>query len=382
MHIAFDIETALSNRTGMGRFTRELLNELPNYSNGNEYWLFHSGNYSSDNSTVSELEASGHRVFRLPKSRRALRLFGLIGRLPPLYRDPFPSVPDLLFSPTGCMLRIKAKKKIGMIHDLSVFEYPEGISLTEQMITRREFNGVVERCEAIGTVSEFSRGRIIERWGLTEASVVNVSSGANWPGHETEKSYSVHPELVDADGALIPYFIWGGSMSKRKNVPLIVRAFSDLISNHDVKAKLVLAGTPGNDSAHVSRLISTLGIGARVVNLGYVEEEQFREAIGGSLAFIFPSFYEGFGLPIIEAMSQGVPAVTTRLTATAEIGRQGALFVDANDETELARTMLRLIQNEGERAQIGRDGIDISKKYQWKETARRVYHLIDSVLDQ
>ena len=171
-------------------------------------------------------------------------------------------------------------------------------------------------------------------------------------------------------------------MSRRKNVPLIVRAFSDLVRNHDVNAKLVLAGTPGNDSARVSQLISTLGIGERVVNLGYVEEEQLREVIGGSLAFIFPSFYEGFGLPIIEAMSQGVPAITTKLTATAEIGRQGALFVDANDETELMRTMLRLIQNESERIQIGRDGIDISKKYQWKETARRVFHLIDSVLDQ
>jgi len=382
MRIAFDIETALSNRTGMGRFTRELLDELPNYSNGNEYWLFHSGNYSTDNSAVSELEARGHRIFRLPKSRRSLRLFGLIGRLPPLYRDPFPSVPDLLFSPTGCMLPIKAKKRIGMIHDLSVFEYPEGISSTEQMITRREFNAVVNRCEVVGTVSEFSRGRIIERWGLPDASVVNVSSCANWPGPETEISYPVHPELVDADGALIPYFIWGGSMSKRKNVPLIVRAFSDLVSNNDVNTKLVLAGTHGNDSARVSQLISTLGIGERVVNLGYVEENQLREVIGGSLGFIFPSFYEGFGLPIIEAMSQGVPAITTKLTATAEIGRQGALFVDANDETDLTRTMLRLIQNEDERAKIGRNGIDLSKKYQWKETARRVFHLIDSVLDQ
>ena len=107
-----------------------------------------------------------------------------------------------------------------------------------------------------------------------------------------------------------------------------------------------------------------------MVNLGYVEEEQFREAIGGALAFIFPSFYEGFGLPVLEAMACGIPVVASHAASIPEVLGDTGILLDPNDLQGWTKTMIDLVDNKSEQQRLGELGRSRSKEFTWERAAR------------
>jgi len=377
MKIAFDIEAALISPTGVGKYARRVVQFLVSHSDENEYWFYCSATAAKSNPAYIESLARDNSVYKLKSSRRAMRIAAMFGLRPITVRSPFPSTPDINFSPSGYVIPFKAKKTYGMIHDINTIDIPEASTVVERFVTRREFSQVVSRSDKVVTCSEFSRGRIVSHWNLDADKVQAIYEGADngEDGEDsTQKAVSAEIHGLANEG---PYFLWSGAMMKRKNLPLLLTAFKSLITEND-HVKLILAGVNGNDSKEVFRLIAAEGMSDRVKHVGYVSEADLQFLIDNCVAYVYPSIYEGFGLPVIEAMARGIPVITSNTSATAEIAGDSAVLIDPHDATDVSRAMIHLLEDVDERKRLGQAGIVRAKKYTWDSTVEQLLELFTS----
>lgn len=159
-----------------------------------------------------------------------------------------------------------------------------------------------------------------------------------------------------------PYVMWTGTIEPRKNLPRLLRAF-DLI---DVDHDLVLVG-PRGWNEDLEALLE--GTKEHVKTLGFVPHEDLAPLYAGADVFCFPSLFEGFGLPVLEAMSQGTPVVTSRGTSTEELGRDAAILVDPTSDEEIAEGILQVLKDEVTQAQLAEAGRRRAARYSWTATA-------------
>jgi glycosyltransferase involved in cell wall biosynthesis len=364
MRISIDIESAFSNPTGIGRVAREFLKQLPSQDAENEYWLLHSGQYTSDDLDLLKDHPPNWNILKLPASRRNLRLAALAGLLPPGVKSVLPKELDVALFPTGYALPIPAKRTVGIIHDLNVIDIPEASSRTERIITRLGYRDLVKRSESLVTVSEYSRTRIIDHWNLPADRVTAIPLGV-----------SVAPPESELEQSSNPYFVWAGAMAPRKNVPMLVQAFAqaaDQIPN----VRLILIGSDGSDSAKVRNFVAEHNLADRVEFTGFLTESELATRMSGALAFVFPSIYEGFGLPIIESMSLEVPVITANRTSTAEVGGDSALLIDPTNQNELADAMVKVATDSQLRAEMVKKGIPIAKQHTWERFAKSLLEVL------
>jgi glycosyltransferase involved in cell wall biosynthesis len=197
------------------------------------------------------------------------------------------------------------------------------------------------------TVSEASKKALVERLGQDPAKISVVYQFAH-SAHE-----GVRPEDVEAAAARVgvasPYALFVGRLEPRKNIFRILRAFASALAETGAQASLVLAGACSSRAygRQVRRLGASLGLDGRLHLPGFLPEPELEALYAGARLFLFPSLLEGFGAPVLEAMRAGVPTVTSSTTATSEVAGDGALLVDPEDVTSIARGIAEILADEG-----------------------------------
>jgi glycosyltransferase involved in cell wall biosynthesis len=171
-------------------------------------------------------------------------------------------------------------------------------------------------------------------------------------------------------GLTRPYLLYVGTIQPRKNLARLLYAYAKLPANDRLPPDLVLAGGSGWLSGPLYQLATDLGLGERVRFLGYVPDADLPALYAGALAFCFPSLFEGFGLPVLEAQHYGVPVMTANNSALPEIAGDAALLVDPTDIDALADAMLRLSQDEALRQRLIAAGHENVKRFSWEKAAR------------
>ena len=364
MKIVIDIESAFDNPTGIGRITREFLKRLATLDAENEYWLFHSSQYSSSELDLLDNRPANWNVLKLPVRRRTLRLAAMAGFLPPGVKAKFPEKIDVAYFPGGYSLPVPAKRTAGLIYDLSIIDMPETAGLVERIVTRLGYRDLVRRAHSMITISEYSRRRMIEHWNLPADRVISIPLGV---------SASDWTHIPDQDNDR--YFVWAGAMVPRKNIPVLIKAFA-LAAERIPDVQLVLIGPDGSDSEKVRNLVVESGLSNRVEFAGFLSDSELTNRMSGALAFVFPSIYEGFGLPIIESMSLGIPVITANSTSTAEVGGDSALLVDPTNPNELADAMVRVAGDPELRARMSETGHVIANRHTWDNFAGGVVKVL------
>ncbi len=254
------------------------------------------------------------------------------------------------------------------VYDLSFVRFPE--LCTPEV---RAFDPVLQRAIGRGAVvhtsSEFVAAEIEERYGpglLENDRVVVVPLGVSRLGDASRLPPSMRDRLGGA-----PYILAIGTLEPRKNYPALVRAFAKIAADdHDVR--LVIAGRDGPACAAVDAEVANLPPVARsrVVLGGAVDDAARRALLEGAAVVVYPSLYEGFGLPVLEAMACGVPVVTTRVGAIPEVAGDAALLVDPNDTDALAGEVARVLRDGTLRASLVARGRDRAQQFSWSATAR------------
>lgn len=262
------------------------------------------------------------------------------------------------------------------IHDLSLLKYRDTHPKERLWLFDLFFRRRIHDVSHIVTVSEFIRGEIIEELGVHPDRVTAV--------HEAPSSV-FSQRGADAVAAMkarlrLPrdYVLFVGTQEPRKNLSLLIRALSLVKS----PVPLVLAGWSGWGDRVWQRLIEQLGMTDRVYRTGYVDEETLACLYSGALVTVYPSLYEGFGLPVLEAMACGAPVICSAAASLPEVSGGAALQVDPHDPDDLAAALERILADSGLREQVAERGKRRAAQFSWNRCARETLQVFEKVARQ
>jgi glycosyltransferase involved in cell wall biosynthesis len=251
------------------------------------------------------------------------------------------------------------------VHDLTPMRYPElaeRATLAYDGLIRR----ALERGAWVHTPSAFVAAEVVEHFACDPARVVAVHEGVPSPAPVDEGRGS------PAGGH--PYILTVGTVEPRKDHPGLVRAF-DTLADGDADVRLVIAGPDGWGADALRAALDGARHRDRVLRVGYVADDERARLVHGAAAFVFPSLYEGFGLPPLEAMAAGVPVVATSAGALPEVLGDAALLVPSGDEGALATALATALDDTSERDRLVRAGRARAARYSWDACAAGIVDL-------
>jgi glycosyltransferase involved in cell wall biosynthesis len=263
---------------------------------------------------------------------------------------------------------ITGRNMVATILDASVYAVPEAYSLAFRTWYRIMIPSVGRRARRVITISNFSRGELHRYAGITpEKTTVIPGSGEHVLEHSPDQA--VLPRLGLGSR---PYILAVSSQSRHKNLTGIVAAFNQLGS---VDVDLVLAGG-GNPRVFNA---TASGSGERVRVAGYVTDAELRALYQHAACLLYPSLYEGFGLPPLEAMACGCAVITSRAASLPEVCGDAALYCNPNDPADIARALRLVLQDENLREDLRRRGLERSARFRWTDSARSLLALLEAL---
>jgi glycosyltransferase involved in cell wall biosynthesis len=268
------------------------------------------------------------------------------------------AAPRLFFSPGYNVPLGNPCPFVFCIHDLNHLFFRESSNVLKRAYYATVIRPAVARAELIFTVSEFSRRAICEWADVKEDKVIDVGNGV---------SEVFKPQGPCFGGADRPYFLLVGSHRPHKNFERVLRAFAASGLARD--CMLVSTGEP---TPQLGQLIGKLQLTGCVLFVGAVPEEDLAGLYRGALALIFASLYEGFGLPIVEAMACGTPVLTASVTSMPEVAGDAAILVDPYDVEAIRAALMSLTHDTRLRESLHFRGLQRARLYSWDSTARKV----------
>lgn len=279
--------------------------------------------------------------------------------------------PDILFCPAHTIPLAHPPKTYTTLHDVGFEDYPELYDKLLLWYHRWAAKLAVKRAFQIFSVSEFSKERIIEVYNYQPKKIF-----VTYLGYDQTKFKSLDPSLVAQNLQKLglgykDYLLFLGRLEPKKNILNLVKAYEYLLGMVESAPELVLVGKKVNISDVESYLIERPDLSSKIKFLGYVEEADKPVLYLGAALFLFPTLYEGFGLPIIEAQACGVPVVTSNTASNPEIAGEGAVIIDPESPYEIAQVIRELLTNQKLCEQKINLGFDNVKKLSWQETAEK-----------
>ena len=280
----------------------------------------------------------------------------------------------LLWSPsaTGPLL---SRRQIVTLHDVAFLDEPQFFSNSFRMLYEHLTPALARTAARIVTVSEFSRSRILDKFGTPPEKVVVIGNGV---------SSNFCPQSADQIAAtraaldLPPrYFLLQATSDRRKNLAGALAAWTKALPELPGDLQLIVSGNL--DRGHVFGNSDHPAAAPRMRGIGYVQEEHMAPLMAGADAFLFPSLYEGFGMPIVEAMACATPVLTSAATATQEVAADKALLVDPTSIEDMARGIVELAGNADLRMRLAVGGLIHAAKFTWEDVAERYISLFEEV---
>jgi len=371
MRILIDASSLLPPRTGVGNYTFNLLRELLALDSLNEYTLFfnslrrplprHPAWTGRANVVVRHWRVPG------PWLHRAWQWF----RFPPV--ELFAGRADIIHAPAAIVPPSRrGAAMVVNVHDCYFMLHPEHGDSLGGLYLRATLPRALRRCQAVICLSEFTRGEVLEFFeieeGRTSVAHPGVDTSVFHPMRESERLEAVRVRLnLPRD-----FLLTVATLEPRKNLETLLRAMArlrDILSDPPV---LVCAGAEGFQSAALYRLMTDLRLSPNVAFTGYVPDEDMPVLYNMALALVMPSLYEGFGLPVLEAMACGTPVIASDIPALREAGGDVAQYAPPTDPVAMAEAMRDLVLSDSRRTAAYERGLARAAGFPWRETARKV----------
>jgi len=287
--------------------------------------------------------------------------------------------PDLLFVPSHVLPLIHPRCCVATVHDLGYHYFPEAHTLFQNAYLRWSTRHNARASTLVLADSLATRQDLMHYYGTSPARIAVV-----YPGRDETLAPVTDPTLLAAVCARYdlqpPYLLYVGTLHPRKNLVRLVQAFARLLSQPaagTTNLTLVLAGQKGWLYHEIEAEVRRLGLHERVRFTGYVAGEDLPALLSGALAFVFPSLYEGFGLPVVEAMACGTPVVCSTSSSLPEVAGDAALLVDPLDPEAIAAALLRIVGDEGLRRELVRRGFQQAQQFSWQRCAREILAVLE-----
>jgi glycosyltransferase involved in cell wall biosynthesis len=357
MKIIFDARVIEKQTHGIARFCVKLLDQLLSLDQQNEYLVLARFPWVKD--WFQPLARVNWRTVALPPYN--LREQALIPWL--LRKDPF----DLFFSPTYAIPLVLASRSILTIHDLIHLIFPKDYGWKYRWYYRLLVHPAMARSRRVFTVSESSRRDIVAYLGGRKAGIEVTPNGVDsfWSPRPEE------PEFLKRYGLTSGFILFVGNERPHKNFPRILEAFRQLVQKETYPGKLVVVGlTPDPVPTELS---------GRLVIFPFCPDPELVLLYSSAQLLAAPSLYEGFGLPVLEAMACGCPVLVSRAASLPEITGDAGLQVDPFQVEAIGSGLNRILTDPVLRQNMIRSGLDQAQLYSWKATARKVLQVFEEL---
>ena len=379
MLIGIDASRATAaRRTGTETYSLHLIRALLAQGKGHQFRLYFN------QAPAPGLFPGGadRRVMPFPRLWTHLRLS----------REMQSAPPDVLFVPSHVLPVVHPRRCVVTVHDLGYHYYPEAHTLFQNAYLRWSTRYNARTATRVLADSEATRKDLLRYYGISEERIVVV-----YPGRDETLVPVKDPQALNAVraryGLSAPYFLYVGTLHPRKNLVRLVNAFAALTSADRARSEpadlgradrmsepqLVLAGQKGWLSEEIFAQVRKLGLEDRVILTGYVPDADLTGLLSGALAFVFPSLYEGFGLPVLEAMACGTPVICSSVSSLPEVGGDAALQIDPLDTEALAEAMHQVITDVGLRTTLVERGYEQVQRFSWQRSAGQVLQVLEDV---
>jgi len=351
---------------GAERYTQNIIRSLARLDKDNEYILFlnryNKNSYGVDQNNFKNI------VCNFPKNKLVRVLYEQLV-LPKLAER---EKVDILFS-TCNIAPVSAKcALLTMMFDLHWLIYPQFFDGVKNFYLKKMLEATARRSAKILTLSESSKKDIVNIFNITPEKISITYCG----------SENVNLKNCRGEGPFAPidkYILFVGQFHKRKNIPTLIKAFELAKKRLNIPHKLYLVGRPGDDYENIVKLREKSACVGDIKIIGYILDKELALVYNNADIFIYPSLYEGFGLPVIEAMALGAPVIASNVSSIPEAGGDGALYFNPQNADELADKMEILIKDDAKRRELIAKGLKQAEKFTWDEVGRRTLKAIYEV---
>ncbi len=268
------------------------------------------------------------------------------------------------------------------VHDVSFIEHPDYFPFYRSLQLRMTVRRTIQKATRIVTGSEFSRDAIARAYNLDPARIAVVPNAAADCYHPVRREAAL-AQVRERFGLAAPFLLAVGDLQPRKNHKGLIEAFTSLIRSHpNLPHRLALAGKETWFAGRVHGAARESGLADRIHFLGFVSDDDLLHLYNACELFCFPSYYEGFGLPVLEAMACGAPVCCSNTSAVPEVADGAALLFNPYNTGEIARAMLDLILLPELNVRMRRLGLHRATQFSWRKTAQETLEVYNSVVEQ
>jgi len=368
MIVAVNTRFLLNDLEGYGYFIRELFQVLVKDHPEHQFYFLFDRPYSERYIFSSNV----HPIVVTPPARHPLLWKYWYDVKVPITLKKINA--DIFVSPDGyCSLTAKIPQCL-VIHDLGFLHYPDAYKKSHVGFLKRNTPKFLKKAKNVITVSQFSKEDIIRRYNTNPAKIDVVYNGVkdifrSVPLNEKEaikKKYTGGRE----------YFLYIGAIQPRKNLVNLLKAFSIFKKRLQSNMKLVIAGRRAWKNDEFLQLVKTYKYRSDVNLPGYLPEEELALLLGSAYALVYPSLFEGFGVPVAEALKCEVPVLTSEKTSMEEIAGEAALYFNPQDHSDIAEKMMLIYKDENLRKQLIEKGRVMVERYDWHKSAEAFWQTL------
>lgn len=284
---------------------------------------------------------------------------------------------DLFYSPDGYLSLKSQVPQVGVIHDLNFEHYPEDIPASPLRYLRKYFPKFAKKAAHILTVSDYSKQDIVKSYGVSPSSITVAWNGAS-ESFVPLKVDEIREIRTDRTNGR-PYFIFVGAIHPRKNVGRLIEAFGKFASvNPDIDLMIVGESLWANKASSIPEVSEELK--KRILFSGHVSLEELNKLMGAAFALAYIPYFEGFGIPLVEAMRCGIPIISGNLTCLPEVAGEAAIYVNPFDTDEVSKALIYLASDEQKQAELAQKSLERSHLFSWDYTAETTWNVIADIL--
>ena len=374
MKIAVNTRFLLKNKLeGMGLFTHEVLKRLVKQYPEDEFIFFFDRPYDASFVYGENVKP----VVLFPPARHPFLFLWWfewsVANALKKYR------PDVFFSPDNFLTLNTDAKTVLVTHDLAHVHYPEQVSFLQRKYYQWLVPKFNKKADRIIAVSNFTKSDLIRQYAIPAEKISVACNGCsgNFKPLLEEEQKKIRKEYAEGQ----PYFFYVGAVHPRKNIHRLIRAFDQFKHKTNTGVKLLIAGRFAWQAGEVKSAYEQSPYQPDIHFIGYIRGEVLPKLIGGALACTYVSLFEGFGIPILEAMHCEVPVITSNTSSMPEVAGDAALLVNPNSIAEIANAMQQIWEDSHLQSKLVSAGKLQRQKFTWQKAADVVYQNLQSVVN-
>lgn len=283
--------------------------------------------------------------------------------------------PDVFFTTTHYGPRFATMPVVISIMDLSFIRFPETFKKRDLIQLTRWTKSSALKARKIITISNSSKNDIINEYKIKKEKIEVVHLGLKDAFEKTTKNMNSLKEF----GVKEDFILFVGTLQPRKNISRLIEAFAQVEKNYKKGLQLVVIGKKGWLYEEILKAPEKFNVTDKILFLDFVGDEDLPLFYKNALCYVLPSLYEGFGLPVLEAMRYGCPVITSNVSSLPEAGGDAALYFDPEDVNDIAKTIEKVINDTKLQSQMREKGLSHYKQFTWEKSAKKVLAILESI---